>query len=215
MAEALRYVDIGHIWRSHSLSSLHENLYAIEMSQGGDMVQRIMVEQFVVMQHMRTYPVRDMIMQKYDQELLGALLWRVFRVCASKLALDESLSHQHIGAVYYRGRSQIVSTKESHGGDLIIQRHDQSGWRVGLLQYSYSFKGARQVRGQDRNYLEDIVVLKQVVERGDEATTRPEGLNYPKAIALARKEVDLEEHHSAAEADLPIVKEGTQMQGNG
>ncbi|RWV90116.1 hypothetical protein GW17_00047705, partial [Ensete ventricosum] len=29
-----------------------------------------------------------------------------------------------------------------------------------------------------------------------------------------RKEVDSEEHYSAAEADLPIVKEGMQMQGN-
>ncbi|RWV78453.1 hypothetical protein GW17_00060580, partial [Ensete ventricosum] len=46
---------------------------------------------------------------------------RVFRVCASKLASDESLGHQHIRVVYHRGRSQIASTSESHGGDLIIQ----------------------------------------------------------------------------------------------
>ncbi|RWV85873.1 hypothetical protein GW17_00052294, partial [Ensete ventricosum] len=49
-----------------------------------------------------------------------------------------------------RGRSQIASTSESHGGDLIIQRYDRSGWRVGLLQCSHSLKGARQVRGQGR-----------------------------------------------------------------
>ncbi|RWW72866.1 hypothetical protein BHE74_00019292 [Ensete ventricosum] len=54
----------------------------------------------------------------------------------------------------------------------------------------------------------------RVVERGEEATTSPEGLSYPKAIASIRKEVDSEERHSAAEADLPIAKEGTQMQGN-
>ncbi|RWW55096.1 hypothetical protein BHE74_00038283 [Ensete ventricosum] len=47
---------------------------------------------------------------------------RVFRVCASKLASDESLGHQHMRAVYHRGRSQITSTSESHGGNLIIQR---------------------------------------------------------------------------------------------
>ncbi|RWW35029.1 hypothetical protein GW17_00000193 [Ensete ventricosum] len=35
-----------------------------------------------------------------------------------------------------------------------------------------------------------------------------------KAIALVRKEVDSEKRHSAAEADLSIAKEGTQMQGN-
>ncbi|RWV85378.1 hypothetical protein GW17_00052835 [Ensete ventricosum] len=75
---------------------------------------------------------------------------RVFRVCASKLASDESLGHKHIRAMYHLGRSQIVSTSESHGGDLIIQRYDRSDWRVGLLQCSHSLKGARQVRGQSR-----------------------------------------------------------------
>ncbi|RWW56020.1 hypothetical protein BHE74_00037287, partial [Ensete ventricosum] len=91
--------------------------------------------------------MRDRIMRRYDQELLGAPLWcttqqeeglciqgvnvmvpqrRVF-VCASELALDESLSHRHMGAVY-----------------------DRSSWRVGLFQCSHSLKGARQVRGQSR-----------------------------------------------------------------
>ncbi|RWW43228.1 hypothetical protein BHE74_00051133 [Ensete ventricosum] len=74
----------------------------------------------------------------------------VFRVCASKLASDESLGHQHLGAVYHRGSSQIVNTSESHGGDLIIQRYDQSGWRVRLLQCSHSLKRAQPVRGQSR-----------------------------------------------------------------
>ncbi|RZR95764.1 hypothetical protein BHM03_00024643 [Ensete ventricosum] len=41
---------------------------------------------------------------------------RLVFVCASKLALDESLSHQHMGAVYHRGTSPSVSTNESHGG---------------------------------------------------------------------------------------------------
>ncbi|RZS02570.1 hypothetical protein BHM03_00032641 [Ensete ventricosum] len=75
-----------------------------------------------------------------------------------------------MGAVYHRGRSQIASTYESHGGNLIIQRYDQSCWRVELLQCSYSLKVARQVRGQSR-----------VVERGEEATMSPLGLSYPKA----------------------------------
>ncbi|RWW23516.1 hypothetical protein GW17_00012231 [Ensete ventricosum] len=74
-----------------------------------------------------------------------------------------------MGAVYHQGRSQIVSTSESHGGDLIIQRYDRRSWRVGLLQCSHSLKGAWQVRGQS-----------QVVERGEEATTSPVGLSYPK-----------------------------------
>ncbi|RZS02474.1 hypothetical protein BHM03_00032526 [Ensete ventricosum] len=33
--------------------------------------------------------------------------------------------------------------------------------------------------------------------------------------ASVRKEVDSEEHHSVAEEDLPIAKEGIQMQVNG
>ncbi|RWW61873.1 hypothetical protein BHE74_00031029 [Ensete ventricosum] len=37
-------------------------------------------------------------------------------MCASELALDESLSHQYMGVVYYPGRSPNVSTNESYGG---------------------------------------------------------------------------------------------------
>ncbi|RWV91933.1 hypothetical protein GW17_00045739 [Ensete ventricosum] len=114
---------------------------------------------------------------------------------ASNLALDERLGHQHMGVVYHRGRSQITSTSESHGGDLIIQKYDRSDWRVGLLQCLYSLKG----------------VLKQAIERGEEVTMSPKGLSYPKSKASVRKEVDSEECHSAAEADLPIVKKGTQV----
>ncbi|RRT53065.1 hypothetical protein B296_00028248 [Ensete ventricosum] len=55
-----------------------------------------------------------------------------------------------MGDVYHRGSSQIVSTSESHGGDLIILRYDQSSWRVGLLQCSHSLKGAWLVKGQSR-----------------------------------------------------------------
>ncbi|RWW38607.1 hypothetical protein BHE74_00056148 [Ensete ventricosum] len=99
-------------------NSSHENLYAMEISPGGDMVQRIVVEYFVAMQHMRIM---------------------------------------------------------SHEG------HDHA----------------------------------KVIERGEEATTNPKGLSYPKSKVSVRKDVDSKEHHSAAEADLPIAKEGTQMQDNG
>ncbi|RRT57892.1 hypothetical protein B296_00021775, partial [Ensete ventricosum] len=53
--------------------------------------------------------------------------------------------------------------------------------KVGLLQCLHSLKGARQVRGQGRNCKEDTVVLKQVVERGEEVTMSPMWLSYPKA----------------------------------
>ncbi|RWV90771.1 hypothetical protein GW17_00047000 [Ensete ventricosum] len=110
----------------------------------------------------------------------------VFHVCTSKLASDESLGHQHMGAVYHRGRSQIASTSESHRGDLIIQ--ELLGGHSGVEA------GGQKGRGSD-----------------DESS----GAQLPKSKASVRKEVDLEEHHSAVEPDLPITKEGMQMQGNG
>ncbi|RWV90925.1 hypothetical protein GW17_00046829 [Ensete ventricosum] len=54
-----------------------------------------------------------------------------------------------------------------------------------------------------------------VVERGEEAMTSSVELSYPKSKVSVKKEVDTEECHSAVEADLPIVKEGMRMQGNG
>ncbi|RRT38339.1 hypothetical protein B296_00037179 [Ensete ventricosum] len=58
----------------------------------------------------------------------------------------------------------------------------------------------------------NAMVLKQAIERDEEVMMSPKGLSYPKSKASVRKEVDLEECHSAAEADLPIVKKGTQRQ---
>ncbi|RZS26769.1 hypothetical protein BHM03_00060160 [Ensete ventricosum] len=120
---------------------------------------------------------------------------QVFRVCASKLASDESLGHQHMRAVYHRGRSQIASTSESYGEDLIIQSPTSQRTRPKLLGGHNGVEaGGRKGRGSD-----------------DESS----GAQLPKSKASVRKEVDSEEHHSDAEADLPIAKEGMQMQGNG
>ncbi|RWV95378.1 hypothetical protein GW17_00041999 [Ensete ventricosum] len=144
---------------------------------------------------------------------------RVFCVYASKLASYESLGHQHIGVVYHRGSSQIISTSESHGGDLIILRYDRSSWRVGLLQCSHSLKGARQVRGQSRVSERELLGGHGGVEAGGRkgrgSDDESSGAQLPKSKASIRKEVDSEEHHSATEADLPIAKEGMQMQVNG
>ncbi|RZS01134.1 hypothetical protein BHM03_00030964 [Ensete ventricosum] len=116
---------------------------------------------------------------------------QVFRVCASKLASDERLGHQHMGAVYHRGRSQIVSTSESHGGGLDHIKRTRSKLLVG---HSSVEAGGRKGRESD-----------------DESS----GAQLPKSKASVRKELDLEEQHSAVEVDLSIVKEGMQMHGNG
>ncbi|RRT76582.1 hypothetical protein B296_00009858 [Ensete ventricosum] len=70
---------------------------------------------------------------------------RVFRVCASKLVLDESLGHQHMGATYHQGRSQIASTSESHGGDLIIQRCEATDSRAMSLVAPWYRRGRTSV----------------------------------------------------------------------
>ncbi|RWV88809.1 hypothetical protein GW17_00049076 [Ensete ventricosum] len=177
------------------------------------------------MQHIQSCPVRDTIMRRHDQELLGAPLWcttqqeeglwiqgvnvvvpqrRVF-MRASELALDESLSHQHMGAVYHRGRSPSASTNESHGGGR-DHVNDQELLGAPLRPASQRTKpkllggyggveaGGRKGRGSD---------------------AESSGAQLPKSKASVRKEVDSEEHHSVVEADLPIAKEGMQMQGNG
>ncbi|RRT31306.1 hypothetical protein B296_00050698 [Ensete ventricosum] len=50
--------------------------------------------------------------------------------------------------------------------------------------------------------------------KGRGSNNESSGAQLPKSKASVRKEVDSEEHHSVVEADLPIVKEGMQMQDN-
>ncbi|RWV80924.1 hypothetical protein GW17_00057722 [Ensete ventricosum] len=52
-------------------------------------------------------------------------------------------------------------------------------------------------------------------QKGRGSDDESSGAQLPKSKASVRKEVDSEEHHSAAEADLLIAKEGMQMQVNG
>ncbi|RRT45913.1 hypothetical protein B296_00048691 [Ensete ventricosum] len=79
------------------------------------------------MRHRRSCFVKDTIMQRYDQELLGAPLW-----CTTQ---QEGLWIQEVNAVVLQRR---------------VFMYDRSDWRVGLLQCSHSLKGARQVREQGR-----------------------------------------------------------------
>ena len=57
--ETLRCIGRGHTWRVYNSSLFHKDQNAMEMSPGGDMVQRIVVEQFVAMRYTRHSPVRD------------------------------------------------------------------------------------------------------------------------------------------------------------
>ncbi|RWV89410.1 hypothetical protein GW17_00048441 [Ensete ventricosum] len=51
--------------------------------------------------------------------------------------------------------------------------------------------------------------------KGRGSDDKSSGAQLPKSKVSVRKEVDSEEHHNAAEADLPIANEGMQMQDNG
>ena len=54
--ETLRCIGRGHTWRVHNSSLFHKDQNAMEMSPGGDMVQRIVVEQFVAMRYTQLVP---------------------------------------------------------------------------------------------------------------------------------------------------------------
>ncbi|RRT41351.1 hypothetical protein B296_00047975 [Ensete ventricosum] len=154
---------------------------------------------------------------------------RVF-MCASELALDESLSHQ---VVYHRGRSPSASTSESHGGgrdhvndqELLgallrgTMQRQKGLWIQGVnatvLQRRVFRVCASKLASDeslDRQHMGAMYHRGSMVKRGEGATTSPVGLSYRKVKASIRKAVDSEEHHSAAKANLPIAKEGMQMQ---
>ncbi|RRT31436.1 hypothetical protein B296_00058786 [Ensete ventricosum] len=116
------------------------------------------------------------------------------------------------GAVYHRERSQIVSTSESHGGDLIIQRIGASPatrwWRPCMrVAVCLSIDQGELLRGHSG--------VEVGGRKGQGSDDESSGAQLPKSKTSVRKEVDSEEHHSAIEVDLPIAKEGMQMQGNG
>ncbi|RRT63651.1 hypothetical protein B296_00016184 [Ensete ventricosum] len=139
---------------------------------------------------------------------------RVFHVCASKLISDESLDHQHMGAVYHRGRSQIVSTNESHRGGLHYIKENRIGaslatrWRRPCMSVvvCLSIDQGELLGGHSG--------VEAGGRKGRGSDNESSGAQLPQSKAWVRKEVDSEELDSVVEADLPIAKEGMQMQSN-
>ncbi|RZS26546.1 hypothetical protein BHM03_00059900 [Ensete ventricosum] len=163
------------------------------------------------MQHRRSCPVRDMIMRRYDPELLGAPLWcttqqeglwiqgvnvmilqRQVFVCASELTLDESLTNV-----------AIKEAKENRTGTSPATRWRRPCMRVAVY---LSIDQGELLRGHSS--------VEASGRKGRGSDDESSGAQLPKSKASVRKEVDSEEHHSATEADLPIAKEGMKMQGN-
>ncbi|RRT52586.1 hypothetical protein B296_00024814 [Ensete ventricosum] len=131
---------------------------------------------------------------------------QVFRVCASKLASDESLDHQHMGAMYHEGEAN-VATKEAKENR--IDASPAIRWRRPCIRVvvCLSIDQGELLGGHSG------VEADSRKERGSDDESN--GAQLPKNKASVRKEVDLEEHHSAIEAYLSIANKGMQMQGNG
>ncbi|RRT84816.1 hypothetical protein B296_00003200 [Ensete ventricosum] len=83
-----------------------------------------------------------------------------------------------------------------------VCRYDRSDWRVGC------FRDHIRLREPDKSIEAD-----GRKRRGSAYESK--GTQLPKSQAMVRMEVYSEECHSAIEANLPIAKKGTQMQGNG
>ncbi|RRT45070.1 hypothetical protein B296_00027609 [Ensete ventricosum] len=147
---------------------------------------------------------------------------RVFHVYTSKITSDESLDRQHIGAVYHRGSSQILSTTESHGGDLIILREPDKSEDKAEYEAKENRIGASPAIRWRRPCMRVAVCLSidqgelvgghNSVEvddpKGQGSDDESSGAQLPKSKASARKEVNSEKHDNATEAVLPIANEG-------
>ncbi|RWW55555.1 hypothetical protein BHE74_00037796 [Ensete ventricosum] len=127
---------------------------------------------------------------------------QVFHMCTLKLVSDKGLGHQHMGVVYHRRRSQIISTSESHGGDLIIQG------MIGAARELDCFSAHIHLRelGKSEDKTDGVEAGGRKRRGSDDESS---GAQLPKSKPSVRNEVDSEERHSAVEVDLPITKEGT------
>ncbi|RZR81993.1 hypothetical protein BHM03_00008329 [Ensete ventricosum] len=108
------------------------------------------------MQRRRSCPVRDKIMRKYDQELLGAPLW-----CTT----------QQEEGLWIQGVNVVVPQRRVFIGESSVCAHRSLHQMKALI---VSIWGLCTTEG--------VVRLQvPVVERGEKATTSPVELSYPKA----------------------------------
>ncbi|RWV87297.1 hypothetical protein GW17_00050728 [Ensete ventricosum] len=129
--------------------------------------------------------------------------------------------------VYHRGRSQIASTSESYGGDLIYKgligvtgKLDRFSAHIRLREPDKSKDKVDPATRWRRPCMRVAVCLSIDQEellgghsgvetggrKGRGSNDESSGAQLPKSKASVKKEVDSEERHSAAEADLPIAK---------
>ncbi|RWW64036.1 hypothetical protein BHE74_00028751 [Ensete ventricosum] len=139
-------------------------------------------------------------------------------VCASNLALDKGLGHQHMRVVYYRGR---IPTRQVKGQGRVSERCYQEAKenRIGaspVTRWQRPSMGVTVCLFIDQEkLLREHRCVEASNRKGRGIDDESKGTQLPKRKAPIRKEVNSEECHSAAKADLPITKKGTQMRGNG
>ncbi|RRT31825.1 hypothetical protein B296_00044666 [Ensete ventricosum] len=137
----------------------------------------------------RPYDV-DKIMRRYDQELPGASSTLVYDTTRRR-AMDS--------------RSECRSIIEVGLRENRIDASPATRWRRPCMRVTiYLSIDQGELLGGHSG-------VEAGGRKGQGSDNESSGAQLPKSKASVGKAVDSEEHHSAAEADLPIVKEGIQM----
>ncbi|RWW47054.1 hypothetical protein BHE74_00046995 [Ensete ventricosum] len=148
---------------------------------------------------MRSCPVRDMVMRRYDQRLIGS----------STLVYDPARrtmdSRSECRGTTEAGLPNVATkeAKENRIGASLATR-----WRRPCMRVAVCLSIDQEMLGGHSG-------VEAGGRKGRGSDDKSSGAQLPKSKASVRKEVDSEEHHSVVEADLLIAKEGMKMQSNG
>ncbi|RRT73762.1 hypothetical protein B296_00007884 [Ensete ventricosum] len=120
-------------------------------------------------------------------------------------------SEEQAPGLTFRGMTNPM--RKRHHEDKQVKKI-RSAQRLGWLSSSYGSMLATKL-----DDAQELLGGRSGVEAGDRkgrgSDDESSEAQLPKSKALVRKEVDSDEHHSAAEADLPIVKEGISWAAEG
>ncbi|RWV87233.1 hypothetical protein GW17_00050802 [Ensete ventricosum] len=109
-----------------------------------------------------------------------------------------------------RWRRPYDMLAEATRGKVVVQVHHTRICMIRAAGELDCFSAHIRLRESDKS--EDKADgVKAGGRKGRESDDESSGAQLPKSKASVRKEVDSEERHSAAKADLPIAKEGMKM----
>ncbi|RWW60984.1 hypothetical protein BHE74_00031976 [Ensete ventricosum] len=139
----------------------------------------------------------------------GEVVVRVYhtRICMQRRCHQEATSCSGAGGIVRGNAIQAIVSREG-------QDHAErlESWTASVLTFAYESPTNQRTRPK---LLGGHSGVEAGGRKGRGSDDESSGAQLPKSKASIRKEMDSEEHHSAAEADLLIAKEGMQVQGNG